>query len=114
MSTYIPDAWVIVNMTSPKYGKISKILAGWYGGYLGSNSWKFSSGIEKIEQDGDMFIITNHSGSVYKCHKGIERFTVMTSGVYQTLLAQVDELNDGSFIEVVDMKDFKLEPLPKD
>ena len=40
VSTYTPDAWVVVEINSEEFGMIKKIFAGWYGGYCGSDSWK--------------------------------------------------------------------------
>jgi hypothetical protein len=48
MSTYYPDKWVLVEFDSPGNGKITKVMASNYGGYLGGDSWKLSSGVNKI------------------------------------------------------------------
>ena len=68
MSEYTPDKWVIIEID---YGeeKIQKILASWYGGFAGSNSWRLSSGITGVEELEDSYIIKNESGSVYTCYK---------------------------------------------
>ena len=42
MSDYTPDRWVIVEINSPEHGKIRKVLGSWYGGYLGSDSWRMN------------------------------------------------------------------------
>ncbi len=81
MSTYTPDAWVILEMNSAEYGKIRKILAGWYGGYSGSDSWKLSSGNLKEYVDGDFIVFPQESGSVYSCHKDAQRLTGYTSNI---------------------------------
>lgn len=67
MSTYTPDAWVPVLIESEKFGKVYKVLAGWYGGYLGSDSWKLSSGIEsiKLSEDDSVLTMPQSSGSTY-------------------------------------------------
>lgn len=69
MSTYHPDSWVPLLIETEKQGKVYKILAGWYGGFGGSDSWKISSGIESIlvEEIGDARRITmpQSSGSTY-------------------------------------------------
>lgn len=67
MSTYTPDAWVPVLIESKEHGKIYKILAGWYGGYIGSDYWKLSSGVESISisEDGSVITMPQSSGSTY-------------------------------------------------
>lgn len=78
---YTPDAWVIVEVNS-KYGKHRKVLGSWYGGYLGPDSYRFSSGITKIIDRGGHYEIKNESGSVYKCYKNAEGMSAFTSDVY--------------------------------
>lgn len=85
MSEYTPDCWVIVEFSGTKVPKTyRRILAGWYGGYAGSNSWKLSSGIEDMIDRGDHWEIPNHSGSVYHCYKAVERFSMLTGGIFAT------------------------------
>ena len=67
MSDYFPDKWLVVkiNSESPHY----RVFACWYGGYLGSDSWKLNSGITKVIFEDDMYSFEGSSGSVYHCHK---------------------------------------------
>lgn len=67
MNTYTPDSWAPVLIESKEHGSVYKILAGWYGGYLGSDSWKLSSGVEKIivSEDGTALTMPQSSGSTY-------------------------------------------------
>jgi len=83
MSEYTPDVWHILKLEGYKdsEGPVYKVLAGWYGGYTGSDSWKLNSGITEIIDQGDYYDIKGHSGSVYKCYKGIERFSGLTSSM---------------------------------
>ena len=73
-----PDKWVILKVAEDLY----KVLGGWQGGYLDGDSWRLSSGIVKIEDDGDFHLIHNHSGSIYKCHKDCEGMTMEMNGIY--------------------------------
>lgn len=71
MSTYHPDKWVMLKITSPKFGICYKVLASWYGGFAGSDSWKLSSGtksasIADIGQAG-WINFPQESGSEYTC-----------------------------------------------
>jgi hypothetical protein len=69
MSEYIPDKWVVVKITGPNTPPIHKVFACWYGGYLGSDSWKLNSGITKTTLEGYVYFFEGSSGSVYHCHK---------------------------------------------
>ena len=69
MSEYIPDKWVVVKITSDKSPPIHKVFACWYGGYLGSDSWKLNSGITRAYEEGQCFMFDGSSGSTYTCHK---------------------------------------------
>lgn len=67
MSIYTPDKYTILEM---KYEKqtIYKVFGSWVGGYLGSDSWRLNSGIERAVIDGDSVSFIGHSGSEYKCY----------------------------------------------
>ena len=65
----IPDKWIVIKITGgdkPLY----KVFASWYGGYLGSDSWKINSGIKIIEECEYHFNFIGYSGSCYQCVKG--------------------------------------------
>lgn len=52
MSEYSPDRWVIVKFK--KEDKTwYKVLGSWAGGYLDGDSWRMSSGLERIEEEGN-------------------------------------------------------------
>lgn len=102
MSTYHPDKWVLVEIDSPAHGKITKVMASWYGGYLGSDSWKMSSGVNKITQTSEGYEFINDSGSVYFCHKDAYGMSGYTGSVYSGFAKQIAELNDGSTIRILD------------
>lgn len=97
MSEHNPDVWVVVEFSGTKVkGKDSRyhrVLAGWYGGFAGSNSWQMNSGITKIIDKGDYYEIHGDSGSIYNCGKSIERFSGLTQSIYQGYVAQnTDEI----------------------
>ena len=87
---YIPDRWVVVELRS-KTETIQKVLSSWYGGYLGSDSWRLSSGITQIIEKEDHYQIHNESGSVYECYKEAYGMSAYTSGIYQTWVNQQSE-----------------------
>ena len=103
MSTHNPDRWVIVGD-----GSNFKVLGGWSGGYLDGDSWRLSSGLERIEEDGDYYLMHNYSGSVYKCHKSGEGMILIMSGIFSQLKEQsetVEIYTVDKFNEIQNAKD---------
>ena len=62
-----PDYWCIIKI--PNKEPIYKVFATWKGGYLGSDSWKANSGIEKVIDKETYYEIIGFSSSVYLCNK---------------------------------------------
>ena len=60
-----PDKWVILKINNNLY----KILASWYGGYLGRDSWQMNSGIVSLDATTKAFNFHGSSGSCYHCYK---------------------------------------------
>ena len=69
MTLYSQDRWVVLEARENKEESIRKVYAGWYGGYLGSDTWKLSSGIIKVNEDEKAYEFINVSGSIYRCYK---------------------------------------------
>ena len=90
MAEYTPDSWVIFEMTY-KGKKVKKVLAGWYGGYLGADTWRLSSGITVEVDSGDYYDFHNESGSVYHCSKNTQRFTTLMSSMFANWQKQITE-----------------------
>ena len=83
--THTPNVWVIVELSGNKVqSRYHRILAGWYGGFAGSDSWRMSSGITKIVDKDTYWEVHNDSGSIYNCYKDIERFSGYTQNVYHS------------------------------
>lgn len=95
MSQYNPDVWIIAELSGSKVeSRYHRILAGWYGGFAGSDSWKMSSGITRIVDKDTHWEIHNTSGSIYNCHKEVERFSGYTQNVYQSYYGEnTDEVS---------------------
>jgi hypothetical protein len=102
MSNYYPDKWVLVEIDSTKHGKITKVLASWYGGYMNGDSWKLSSGVNKITKTDSGYEFLNDSGSVYFCHKEGYGMSGYTHSIYANFVEQIKEANDGSTIRILD------------
>lgn len=104
---YAPDVWVIVEFSGTKVeGKDNcyhRVLAGWYGGFAGSNSWQLNSGITQIIDDGDYYEIHGASGSVYNCGKVVERFSGLTQSIYQGYVAQNDDKIAVKQVDIADI-----------
>jgi len=68
MSEYCPDKWLVIKL---KYetGSHYRVFGSWYGGYLGSDSWRMNSGITSVTQDDNCYYFKGTSGSTYTCHK---------------------------------------------
>lgn len=94
MSTYAPDKFVLIDYGtgySPK--ERHAILAGFYGGFAGSNSWKRSSSIAAVEVvDDKQIVATTYSGSKYVLYKACVGTTMLTQSLLsQAQLDVVDE-----------------------
>lgn len=102
MSEYSPDRWVLVEINSKEHSTIQKILAGWYGGFAGSDAWKLSSGNVTFIDKGEYYESLQESGSTYKLYKASEGFTGLTAGLFKHWGLQVQE--QGCTIQRVDVK----------
>ena len=80
---YFPHKWVVIDYgeevgyTPQRYA----ILAGWYGGFAGSDSWKRSSPIVEWDFKEDDLEVTTESGSKYVLHKGAIGVTMLTQSL---------------------------------
>lgn len=91
--TYSPDKWEIIKFQPKDKPVYYKVLGSWSGGYLDGDSWRLSSGLEKIEQDVDYFYFHNYSGSVYKGHKKSKGMHMLSAGIYAELKEGSKEQN---------------------
>ena len=104
MRTYTPDTWSILLFDSPTYGKIHKVFGGWYGGFTQGDSWKLSSGMKDMVDEGDFYSSLQESGSIYQLYKGSEKFSVYNLGILAGWKEQVQE--QGGSVVIVDAKDY--------
>jgi hypothetical protein len=108
MSTYTPDAWVILEINSARHGVIHKVLAGWYGGFTGANSWKISSGIEGLSEDKNgAYVMPQFSGSTYVCHQGVERMSSLMADIYSNFAALAAKPENGFSVKVISIDELK-------
>jgi len=108
-SLYTPDVWVVVKFqgSSVPDGEAYKILAGWYGGYTGSDSWKLNSGITKITEQDSHYLVEGYSGSVYQCGKHCERTSSYTATIFEGFRHQLQESKKNASLEIVPMESMK-------
>lgn len=70
MNEYIPDKWLILEITpDDESTPYLRVFGTWAGGYLSGDSWRINSGVTEITQDDDYYYFHGASGSVYNCHK---------------------------------------------
>lgn len=106
MSTYLPDAWVVLKIRQGKTVAY-KVFAGWYGGYLGSDSWKLNSGITVVEKDGDNYLFSGHSGSTYVCHKNCYRMTGLMHSVFAGFVKEIEKAEDAELVVFPEETEFE-------
>lgn len=109
MSEYNPDKWVILKFKRPT-DTFFKVLGSWYGGYLNGDSWRLSSGLERIEEDGDTLLMHNFSGSVYKVHKKTEGMSMLAAGIFET--AKKEGAENNVEVSMVTVEEFNAENKP--
>jgi hypothetical protein len=106
---YTPDLWAIVKVTTGDEINF-RVLGSWYGGYLGGDSWRMSSGIVDYDDHEDHYAFFNHSGSVYVCSKsavGLSSMAYMALDNLQSTYQQSRQSNDTELrLEVIDVDTF--------
>ena len=100
MSEYTPDKWVIIEIIHNDI-PVRKVLASWYGGYSGSDSWRISSGITDIVDCTDHWQVHNESGSVYLCAKNARGMSGYTAGIYKSFAEQAT-LDDSITVNIIE------------
>jgi len=107
MSQQIPDRWVILNIKT-EYRQFQVVLAGWHGGYLGSDSWRRSSPIDTTVEDEEKFVATTASGTEYILHKSRRGFSGLMHDIYARMVKEAKgeaEISVEPSKEATDAKD---------
>ncbi len=82
-----PDKWIVIKITNKNEKPLYKVFSSWYGGYLGSDSWKMNSGIKSIDIHEDDYIdFIGYSGSVYRCVIGCYGTNLYSQGVLNNII----------------------------
>ena len=103
---HTPDKWVILKFKRED-GTFFKVLGSWYGGYLNGDSWRLSSGLERIEEDGDTYLMHNFSGSVYKVHKKTNGMSMLAASIFET--AKTEGAENNVEVSIVTVEEFNAE-----
>ena len=80
---YFPNKWVVIDygeevgLAPQRYA----ILAGWYGGFAGSNSWKRSSPVVEWDFKEGGLEVTTETGSKYVLHESTIGVTMLTQSL---------------------------------
>jgi hypothetical protein len=91
MNEYIPDKWVVVKIEGEEFPLTYKVFGCWYGGYLGSNSWKMNSGIKFVSAEDNCYLFEGYSGSIYKCYKRNYGTHMYGQGVLEDIIERSKE-----------------------
>ena len=87
---YEPDRWVVIEVEHN--GEVMrKVLGSWYGGYLGSDSWKISSSINEVVELPNAYEFHNESGSIYIGYKNSYGTSSYAQSVFNGLQKQSEE-----------------------
>lgn len=93
---YEPDKWMVIEVIHNNE-KFYRVFATWSGSYLEGQSWRMSTKIQSVEENGDYLLFHNESGSVYKCHK--EMYGVCGYGA--SVLSEIIDKAEGHTITVL-------------
>lgn len=97
MSEYNPDCWELIKLTEASTGQVTyKVVAGWYGGFVGADSWKISSGIKDVIDHNEYFEMPQFSGSVYHLGKGCRRMSSLMHNVIADFQRRLKEADLGT------------------
>jgi hypothetical protein len=88
MSKNYPDNWVVLQIATDGDAHLYKLLGGWSGSYLSSNSWQLNSGIVKVEESDLYWTFHGVSGSQYVCHKKAYGLKMNNSGICKQILEE--------------------------
>jgi hypothetical protein len=101
-----PDCWKIVKIIDPEGKTHYRVAMGWYGGYLGSDSWQMNSGIAsyRMERSGKDVVFIGVSGSEYLCVLSDEGLNGYVSSIVKDYAKKLADI--GASIEEVSFKDY--------
>jgi hypothetical protein len=90
--TYTPDLWSIVEIRDEKE-TYRRVLASWYGGFAGSDSWKISSAINEVVELPNAYEFHNESGSIYIAYKNSYGASSLALSVFHGMQQESGNMN---------------------
>lgn len=91
MALNVPDKWVVLRIVDEDGTSTDKVLASYYGGFTGSNSWKLSSGTKEAFEFEDYYEFHQHSGAIYRCYKNTYGMSMYTNSILYQWLEMLKE-----------------------
>lgn len=97
--TETPDCWKFIRLTPHDKSLPShdRILCSWYGGFMGSDHWKLSSGNQEVINHDYYLEVPQHSGTVYHLYKDRQRWSGYMTSVFNKLKKNAKEVDMESF-----------------
>lgn len=86
MALQISDKWVMLRIAGEDREPVYKVLSSYYGGYMGSDSWRLSSGTKEAFDFDEYYEFHQHSGAIYRCDKESYGMSAYTSSVLERWL----------------------------
>jgi hypothetical protein len=107
MAQYNPDHWRILKVKLDGNDLYYRIISTWHGSYLSGESWKISSPIVDVKDEGNRYLTTTHTGSVYELMKYSESensYLENTYNYYMNLC--IKEYPENPVFEKISMEEF--------
>lgn len=82
MERLTPDRWTLIYATINDVHE-TRIVSGWWGGYLDSDSWRISSATRSITPKEDHYLIDTEGGSEYICYYRRNGFTGLSANAFR-------------------------------
>lgn len=87
---YTPSGWVFIKIQA--YGEVEpliKVFGSWSGGYLNGDSWRVNSGVTKIEENENEYIVSGYSGSQYILSKTCNYIRPYNKAILDDMIAEL-------------------------
>jgi len=107
MAQYNPDHWRILKVKLGGNDLYYRIISTWHGSYLSGESWKISSPIVDVKDEGDRYLTTTHTGSVYELMKNCENENSYLSNTFEYYRNRcIEEYPEDPVFEKISMEEF--------
>ena len=86
---YKPDGWAFLKIQVEGCEPVIKVFGSWSGDYLNSDLWRVNSGVTKIEENEDEYIVYGYSGSQYILSKTRNYIRPYNKAVLDDMIAEL-------------------------